>query len=60
MFNCTVCDTSISTGGYSFGGNLSVEEVAYYCSKECLHKHFTPEEWKAVVNSGLGDSMDNG
>ena len=28
----------------------------YYCSDECLHKHYTPEEWLEAYADGDGDS----
>ena len=28
----------------------------YFCSKECLHKHYTPEEWASMYNDGNSDS----
>lgn len=27
---------------------------AYYCSDECLHKHFTDEEWEEAYEEGWG------
>jgi len=37
--------------GYCFDGGCE-----YYCSDECLHKHFTPEEWAEAYADGDGDS----
>jgi hypothetical protein len=28
----------------------------YYCSEECLHKHFTAKEWAELYDDGNGDS----
>lgn len=28
----------------------------YYCTEECLHKHYTPEEWEELYDDSEGDS----
>lgn len=28
----------------------------YYCSDECLHRHYTEEEYLDMYNNGEGDS----
>lgn len=30
--------------------------MEYFCSDECLHKHYTPEEWKEMYGEGDNDS----
>ena len=35
---CSECGRGMNEG-YVVGGDN------YYCSEDCLHKHFTPEEW---------------
>ena len=30
--------------------------MEYYCSEECLHKHYTDEEWEEMCDDGNGDS----
>jgi len=37
---CSICGKPMYTG-YCYDGGL-----AYYCSKDCLHHDFTPEEWE--------------
>ena len=46
---CTICGAEMREG-YCYEGGL-----AYYCSTECLHKHFTDEEWDALYDEN-GDS----
>ena len=29
----------------------------YYCKQECLHKHYTEEEYQEMYNGGFGDSF---
>jgi len=36
---CSECGCGMNAG-YVVGGGDN-----YYCSEDCLHKHFTPEEW---------------
>jgi len=47
---CDECGKGFNEG-YCFDGGR-----AYYCSDECLHKHFTPEEWEEAYADGEGDS----
>ncbi len=37
---CSICGKEMDDG-YCVDAGLR-----YYCSDECLHKDFTPEEWK--------------
>ena len=30
--------------------------MEYYCSEECLHKHYNDEEWEELYYDGNGDS----
>lgn len=39
---CTECGR-IMTEGYCVGGGDE-----YYCSDECLHEHYTPDEWEKM------------
>jgi len=48
--NCTECGAGMNEG-YCFDGGR-----AYYCSNECLHKHYTPAEWAEMYADGEGDS----
>ena len=53
LFNhVRICDEcgKVMTEGYVIGGTLE-----YYCSDECLHKHYTEEEWKEMYT----DDGDN-
>jgi hypothetical protein len=47
---CSECGKGMNEG-YCFDGGR-----AYYCSDECLHKHFTPEEWEDWCDDCEGDS----
>jgi len=40
---CDVCGAYMMEGFYDNGSN--------YCSKGCLHKHHTDDEWKELYNS---------
>lgn len=51
MRKCTECG-AIMYEGYLAGGD-------YYCSEECLHKHFTAEEW-VIMCSELWEQDENG
>jgi hypothetical protein len=46
---CDECGSGMNEGYCIFGGHY------YYCSDECLHKHFTEEEWLDLYEDG-GDS----
>lgn len=46
---CDECDTPMNEGYCLFGGEH------YYCSDECLHKHYTEAEWLDLYEDG-GDS----
>lgn len=47
---CEICG-KIITEGYCIA-----DGQAYYCSDECLHKHYTQEEFDAMYADGEGDS----
>ena len=46
---CDECKTPMNEGFCLFGGER------YYCTEECLHKHYTKEEWDELYEDG-GDS----
>lgn len=46
---CDECGKGMNEG-YCFDGGR-----AYYCSDECLHKHFTPEEWQEMCDDDDDD-----
>lgn len=46
---CDECGAGMNEG-------YCIDSVIYYCSDECLHKHFTPEEWEEAYADGEGDS----
>ena len=46
---CDVCGKEMHEGFVIDGG------CEYYCSEECLHKHYTPKEWEEMYNDD-GDS----
>lgn len=50
MRTCTHCSKSM-TEGYCIDGGCE-----YYCSDECLHEHYTEEEYLAMYDDGEGDS----
>ena len=33
-----------------------IDDLEYYCSVECLHKHYTEEEYLEMYDEGNGDS----
>jgi len=41
---CDECGKGMNEGYCIDGG------MAYYCSDECLHKNFTPEEWEEMCS----------
>jgi hypothetical protein len=45
---CEICG-KVMTEGYIVGDGM-----AYYCSDECLHKVYTPEEWEEMYENGEG------
>jgi hypothetical protein len=47
---CTKCN-EFMTEGYCIDSGF-----AYYCSDECLHTVYTPEEWEELYDDGEGDS----
>ena len=47
---CDECGAGMNEG-YCIGGGLE-----YFCSDECLHKHYTAEEWDEMYDDGEGDS----
>ncbi len=47
---CTECESGMDSG-YCVGGGGE-----YYCSDECLHKHYTKEEWEEMCEDQVSDS----
>ena len=47
---CTHCGSEM-TEGFCIGDGLE-----YYCSTECLHQHYTEEEYDEMYADGDGDS----
>lgn len=47
---CSHCGKPMSAGYVIDGGS------EYFCSDECLHKHYTPEQYKEMYADGEGDS----
>lgn len=50
MRTCTHCSKSM-TKGYCIDNGCE-----YYCSDECLHEHYTEEEYLDMYDNGEGDS----
>lgn len=50
MRTCTHCGKSM-TNGYCIDNGCE-----YYCSDECLHEHYTEEEYLEMYDDGEGDS----
>ena len=46
---CSECDKPMVEGYCMFDG------LEYYCSDECLHKHYTQEEYLKLYDNGNGD-----
>lgn len=47
---CDECESGMNEGFVIRDG----EE--YYCSKKCLHKHYSPAKYKKMYDDGEGDS----
>lgn len=47
---CNECG-NVMNEGYCIDNGLE-----YYCSEECLHKHYTEEEYLKMYDNGNGDS----
>lgn len=47
---CSECNKQMNEG-YCINDGLE-----YYCSDECLHKHYTEEEYLQMYDNGNGDS----
>ena len=47
---CSECGKEMNEG-YCIDNGLE-----YYCSDECLHKHYTEEEYEEMYDDGNGDS----
>lgn len=47
---CSNCGKEMNEG-YCIDNGLE-----YYCSDECLHKHYTEEEYEEMYDDGNGDS----
>lgn len=41
---CNECGKHIKESGY-----VVENGVEYYCSNDCLHKHYTPSEWEKCM-----------
>lgn len=50
MRTCCVCGNQKLWDGFVYGDGLR-----YYCSEECLHEHFTHEEWTALYEESEAD-----
>lgn len=48
---CNECGKHVKESGY-----VVENGVEYYCSNDCLHKHYTPSEWEKMYDNGSGDS----
>lgn len=54
---CTECGRPVFEGFYNGLG----DPTEYYCSDGCLHKHYTPEQWKEMCKEGLSeDDIEEG
>ena len=38
------------------GGSYLTENEEYYCSDECLHEHYTEQEWSEMYEDGGGEN----
>lgn len=47
---CDECEKGMNEGYCIDGGG------EYYCSDECLYKHYTAEEWAEMYDDGESDS----
>lgn len=47
---CDECKNKMNSGYVIENG------LEYYCSDECLHKHYTEEEYLELYDNGNGDS----
>lgn len=47
---CDECEQGMNEGFVVNSGD------EYYCSEECLHKHYTPKQWKKMYNDEDSDS----
>lgn len=47
---CSECGKEMKDGYVIDGG------MEYFCSDECLHKHYTDEEYLEMYDEGNGDS----
>jgi hypothetical protein len=47
---CDECGKEM-TSGYCINGGME-----YYCCDECLHKHYSTEEYKEMYDDGNGES----
>lgn len=47
---CSECGKAFQEGFMVEGG------LEYYCSDECLHKHYTEEEWLEMYDNGNSQS----
>jgi hypothetical protein len=50
---CSECGALMDEGFYNGRGH----PVEYYCSEECLHKHYSENEWTEMCREGLSDEQ---
>jgi len=50
MRKCSECGRPMVQGYLIHDGD------EYYCSDECLHKHYTEQEWLELYDNGNSDS----
>ena len=50
MRTCSECGKAMAQGYVVGGGD------EYYCSDECLHKHYSEEEWEEMTAPAPGES----
>lgn len=48
---CSECGKHMAEGYVIEGG------IEYYCSDECLHRHYTDEEYLEMYDDGNGDTF---
>ena len=49
FYLCTDCGSEMNEGYCIMSG------LEYYCSDDCLHKHYTKKQWKEMYTEG-GDN----
>ena len=53
---CSECKDEMCEGYYIRGHPKN----EYYCSEKCLHKHYTPEEWKKMYDEAHDEEHYDG